>query len=413
MTTLLALILTALALAAIGYPLFARRGQTRLRSSGAALAEMEERYRSALADLQDLEADREIGNLSETDHGTLREQYRRRAAEVLREIDALHARETAVRVEFEREAARRRPSVSTGTLVAEPAKTQARGRSARLPVPVLVGTATAVLAIAGVVALYARAVSVQAAQSPLATLPIAHAHVVTNDETGGFWVGHHDGLLQSSDGRTWRQAGTAGDTMGVVATPDGAHWLALGHDVALVSTDLGASWSPLTHDLPGTDIHGAAAGRDWIYAYVVGFGVFRSGDGAQWVQTGVPIAQEVGALAVLSDGAGGDALFLAAGGTVLRSADGGRTWGAAAGAGNLALGGTVRGVAANPDGGALFAATTEGLYRSLSQGADWLRLPFRGSPAAVGAREARVAVVDQEGRFFLSTDGGATWVPSG
>jgi hypothetical protein len=270
----------------------------------------------------------------------------------------------------------------------------------------MVGSAAAAIALAGIALLYLRAVHSQAAQAPLATLTLAHAHTVAIDEGGEIWVGHHGGLLQSADGREWRNPGAAGDVMGMARA--GGRRLVLGHDFLVSAADGEAAWRPLSHDLPGTDVHGAQAIGGRIYAYVVGFGVFRSSNGERWEQLSGPLAQGVGALAALP-GQGGDFLFLAADGTVIRSPDGGRTWSSAAGAVSLAVTGSVRSIAADPERGALFAASSDGVFRSASAGADWVKLPFRGSAMAVGARGARVAVVDDQGAFFLSADGGATW----
>jgi photosystem II stability/assembly factor-like uncharacterized protein len=276
-----------------------------------------------------------------------------------------------------------------------------------LPAPVLVGAATAAVALAGIGLLYLHAAGLQAAQAPLATLPIAHAHTVLVDEAGTYWVGHHDGLLRSADGRSWRPVVPQGDIMAIVSDP--SRLLLFGHEVMLESTDGGASWTVASHDLPDADVHGAQRGILGIYAYVEGRGLFRSTDGRHWEQSSDPVAPGVGGLAVVPAADGGDAVFLAAAGTVLRTADGGRTWAAAAGAGNAALTGTVRSLAGDAGGGALYAATTDGLFRSTSRGADWVKLPFRGSLAAVGARGAQVAVVDDRGQFFRSRDGGGAW----
>jgi hypothetical protein len=192
---------------------------------------------------------------------------------------------------------------------------------------------------------------------------------------------------------------------------EGNSLLAFGHDVALESADGVSVWTALQHDLPGTDVHGAGRGALGFYAYVEGFGLFRSPDAHRWTQIGNPVAQSVSALAVLPGSGGSDILFLAAGGSVVRSPDGGRTWGAAAGAANAALTGAVRSIAAQGGAAAdaLYAATTDGLFRSTSRGADWIKLPFRGSAAAVGVYGLSLAVVDDRGQFFVSHDDGGTW----
>jgi photosystem II stability/assembly factor-like uncharacterized protein len=259
-----------------------------------------------------------------------------------------------------------------------------------------------------VVALYFRLSDVQARQAPVAALSLAHAHTALIDSAGDYWLGHHDGLLRSGDARAWRSAGLEGDVMAVVVSPDGSRRVALGRDVQAVSLDAGNTWTPLDHDLPGTDVRGAAIGGTGIWAYVVGSGVFRSQDGVHWQATGPPVAQDVSALAALP-AAGADIVFLAFGGGLVRSADGGRTWAPAAGAANLALSGLVRTVTADPARGLLYAGTTQGLFRSATSGAEWTKLPFVGSPAAIGARGDRLFVVDDRGHLYVSNDSGGTW----
>jgi photosystem II stability/assembly factor-like uncharacterized protein len=271
----------------------------------------------------------------------------------------------------------------------------------------LVGGIAALVAVGAIALLYARLVGTQAAQAPRAMLPIAHAHAVTIDPNGEFWVSHHDGLLRSTDGAAWRAQPMSGDVMALVG--DGNHRLALGHDVLSETNDGGASWHALATDLPGTDVHGAQQGSRGTYAYVVDYGLFSSADGSHWERLSDPLPQEVGALAVLQRDPNADIVYLAVGGSVLRTGDGGRTWSSAAGAANLALSGFVNSIAVDPVQGALYAGSTEGLFRSLAGGSDWARLPFRGSVVAVGARGDRIAVVDDRGQFFLSTDGGGSW----
>jgi photosystem II stability/assembly factor-like uncharacterized protein len=268
--------------------------------------------------------------------------------------------------------------------------------------------AVAVLAIG---LLYVRLLQQQGAQEPLSRLSLAHAHAVVIDAHGGYWVGHHGGLLSSTDGRSWRAVGVSGDVMAQVASaPEADRILAFGHNLLVESRDAGASWVPLDHDLPGTDVHGAQALGQVIYAYVVGSGVFRSSNGATWERVGPALSGGVSALAALPGEI--DVLFLAVDGGVLRSLDGGRTWGSAAGAGNMALPATVSSIAADIANGALYAAASSGLFRSTTLGSQWIQLPFRGTAAAVGAAGGHVGIVDDQGQFFLSRDGGITWAPA-
>jgi photosystem II stability/assembly factor-like uncharacterized protein len=359
------------------------------------------------------------------DYGVLRERYRQQAAEALRELSFRQEMSERLRAEFEvavaPPASRTPPSDAAGhvgpleqvspngsTPGRKPAGGATPSRHSRpVHLALLLGGLATVLAVAGVVALYTRAGESQMAQAPLSLLAIDHAHAITFEPSGGIWVAHHGGLLRSADGRSWNP-GPPGDVMAAVQL--GQRWLLFGHDVLLDSQDGGRTWSPLQHDLPGTDVHGADRGSSGAYAYVVGAGLFRSEDGERWVQVGRPLAREVAALAVLPGGEGGEWIVVAAGGTVLRSADGGLTWSAAGGAAGGALGGTVRAIAADREQRLLYAASSEGLYRSANGGADWVRLPYRGSAAAVGVGGGRLALVDDEGHFYLSTNGGASWV---
>lgn len=421
MSTAAVVVLVALVLGFVLHPLVGRRALRTSSSSASRRAELDERYRSALADLQDADADHEVGNLSDSDFEALRARHRERAAVTLRELDEYRSLRAEVRTQVNRE---------LGAHALTPALSQEERVPASLPLPlgeagggrdsgrrrvrarpalrspvVLIGLAAAV-AVAGVVALYLRAVGVQSGQAPLASLPVGHAHTVAILDDSEYWVGHHDGLLRSVDGRSWQALSPRVDVMGIASLPIGQ--LVAGHDVLLQSPDGGATWVPVVHDLPGTDIHGAQTSGAAVWAYVVDRGVFRSTDGARWEQTAGPLAEGVSALAVLPRG-GIDLLFLAAGGRLIRSPDAGRTWASASGAANLALNGIVRGVAAESARGTLYAATSEGVFRSATAGSDWTRLPFRGSAAAIGVRGDRVAVVDDGGRFFLSLDAGGTW----
>jgi photosystem II stability/assembly factor-like uncharacterized protein len=92
---------------------------------------------------------------------------------------------------------------------------------------------------------------------------------------------------------------------------------------------------------------------------------------------------------------------------IARSDDGGRTW--------QPLGtpfGQVASLAASADGGVLYAGTTDGLQRSTDVGTTWspTGLPNLALAIAIPIGDDEVvAVVDDETRFYRSSDGGTTW----
>ncbi len=414
MSSLLPLLLVAVALATTLYPLFARRlGAPWLVRTGR-LAQLQDRYQAALADLQDIELDREVGNLSDADYTPLRERYRHQAALLLRDLDA----EQALRTPVPSARSNQHPGPSTrngaarGGMVPSPFTGEGEGggeagrhQTSSLSWGLVLGTALAVMASVGVTGLYLRQVQQQAAQAPLAQLPITQPQGITIDDAG-YWVAYAGGLLHSNDGKTWQRAGVERAVSVLLVRGSGSR-LAIGRGLALESVDGGASWTPVATDLPTANVTGAQVLDDRDYAYVNGSGVFRSADGMHWAEIGPGVATPAGSLAVLR---GTEAvLFLVTNGSVVRSTDDGHTWAAAAGAGNLALNGFVESIAADPDRNALYAATDRGLFFSTVLGTQWIQLPFRGRGAAIAVEGDKLAVVDADGRFFLSRDGGATW----
>jgi len=416
LTAIAAIVLVAIGLAVISRPLFARSTRRRLEGVESRLAEVEERYRSALADIQDAQNDWEIGNLSEADYARFRYDGRRRAAEALREIAAFTERRAHIRREVERElAAMGRPTGVASAVVdhangrvpaASPRTTAASQRGGI--VYAVGGAAGVAAAIAGIVFIYAHARSIQAAQAPVGALPGLQVHAVVTDARGGFWVATQNGLLRSDDGRAWRPGGAAADISGI-ATRDGAPWLAVGRDVSLESDDGGATWVEITTDLPDGGIAGAGSGMDGAFAYVAGAGLYRTDDGAHWMLVAAPVNDPVTGLAILPGSQGGQAIYLAAGRSVIRSGDGGRTWASAAGAVNLAVTGVVRGVSADATRGALYAASSDGIFRTTRDGSEWEKLPFQGSVRAVAGRGDRLVAIDDDGHVFVSNSGGAAW----
>lgn len=82
----LVLFFLAVSLGAVAYPLLATpRLREDIRSGEA--EELAEEKDSALAAIRDLEFEHDVGNLSEEDFASLREDYSERAAKVLRRVD--------------------------------------------------------------------------------------------------------------------------------------------------------------------------------------------------------------------------------------------------------------------------------------------------------------------------------------
>lgn len=425
MIALLAFALLSIGLAIFGYPLLRRTSPTGRALRRDRLQQLTERYRNALADLQDAETDWQIGNLSPADYAAERERLRRAAAEALRGIaTATEARER-IRADLERAIAavtatsdgvRGQPmqpanGMAHGAAEASPLAQRRAARTHAVPLAPIVGVGAALVSVAGIIVLCLRLQDAQASPVALSALPVAHAHVITLGEGGSLIVGHHGGLLYSGDGRTWEELLAGGDVMGVVRGPGGRSLIALGHDVAFIRDTPDGLWRPLEHDLPGTDVHGAGEGVRGIYAYVENYGIFLSRDAVTWEMIGPPLREPVNGLAVLP-GPDTDDLFVVAGRAVLRTRDAGRTWAAASGAAGMALAGVPSAVAADVGTGALYAGTTDGLFRSLDRGSSWTQLPFRRPVAAIAARGERLTVVDTEGRLYLSRDGGGSWSDS-
>lgn len=243
-----------------------------------------------------------------------------------------------------------------------------------------------------------------------ARLDTADVHSLAFDPTdpGHLYFGHHGGLLESRDGgQSWQSTALSGaDAMNVRVSDEGLMQIA-GHDVFLESRDGGQTWQAVPNDLPGLDLHAFVTDpRDptHAWAYAVGHGLFETTDAGRHWELRIP--ENVGALTIFGEGGQPVLVGLTQVG-VGRSDDGGRTW--------QPLGrppGELASLAASADGGVLYAGTTDGLQRSTDGGVTWSAtgLPNVALTIAVpGGDENTVAVIDDETRFYRSSDGGATW----
>lgn len=279
---------------------------------------------------------------------------------------------------------------------------------------------------------------------------------IYRSENGSRWIPSSRGLrshyaerVALVPGRIY--VGTAGD---------GVHW----------STDGGRRWSKgldrrevygLTAD-PGDPLHVLAATND---------GLFQSRDGGRtWVERTLrhPVDGRINALSLAFDGPGG-LIWAGSWDWLHRSSDGGATWQAVAEVPGLAIEalavdpskpgtvyagcrpsigqpgperlfkttdggrtwlpllsprtGIVYDVAAEPGRGAIYAATYDGVQRSLDGGVSWARVTPRdkvgwravaadpGSPGTVYAAISRSYNIQPE--VYRSTDHGTTWTKVG
>jgi hypothetical protein len=236
-------------------------------------------------------------------------------------------------------------------------------------------------------------------------------------------------LFRSSDrGVTWTQAGSfTPASIGRLATPgtDPSILLAASGAGVLRSADSGKTWSVQSFNGIGVSVLGVAATQPLrVYAAVDGAGVFRSDDGASTfgsASQGFP-SMSANSLEVAPDAAdevvaGGnliDAQGVSTGaGAVLRSTDGGHTWDT-----REQDDGLVSAVHRCPsDPTVLYAATRQGVIRSVDRGVTW------GSPTSIGGRniddvaiagpgcDQLYAMAEGEG-VHVSSDGAATFGPA-
>ena len=242
-----------------------------------------------------------------------------------------------------------------------------------------------------------------------------HVHSLAVTADGGLLLGLHGGLYRSDDGERWSLAGLDGEDAMVVASGGaGDPMFVAGHEVLYRSDDDGETFTPLTPaDLPGMDIHGFAQGASdpqVVYAFVVGHGLFASGDaGATWERRASTdaIPPDVFGLAVVGEG---DEMVVMVGpeSGVHLSVDGGRSFQRVleTPSGAVAVDDT------SPD--LVWVLTAAGLARSEDAGVTWEIAStlegVDGQPVAITADGNLLWVVTEEPRsLYRSDDGGGSW----
>jgi photosystem II stability/assembly factor-like uncharacterized protein len=230
-----------------------------------------------------------------------------------------------------------------------------------------------------------------------------HSLLFSPSDSNVLFFGHHNGIMQSGDGgRTWKAAVNRPDFDAMIlaaspASPD-VVWMA-GHNVFFQSRDGGKTWAEARNDLPGLDLHAFAASPsdpNLLYAFAVGFGVFRSTDaGERWEPLGTAPPMTT-ALAV---GGTSGTLYVGAEQGVMISHDQGQSFTVASRVG----GGPVMALAAAPNSDIVYAGTSQGLYRSADGGQTWRKTEYEGQVAALAVPPTspeRVTLIDGKGRVF-------------
>ena len=238
--------------------------------------------------------------------------------------------------------------------------------------------------------------------------PDIHALSVLPDDERSLVFGSHAGLAISRDGGvSWSKVGGADvDAMSIAMPPGSRTAIIAGHDVFMRSDDGGASWRSVRSGLPGTDVHGFAAGArepNTFYAYVVGAGLLRSGDGGgSW--TSLPGAPPSTHSLTVARSSAGDVIFAVTAEGLRRSADAGRTWQAVP---------DVPAAYVSAAGDIVYAASGTNVFISTDAGASWRRRTFPPGRAALIApapsRPETIYVVTDRFEVHRSRDGGGTW----
>jgi photosystem II stability/assembly factor-like uncharacterized protein len=267
---------------------------------------------------------------------------------------------------------------------------------------------TGLIAVAAAILLFTR--SQPGTATPWATLGTADVHALAFDPSDlqHLYFGHHNGLLESTDGgRTWHASALSGADAMSVPIVNGERFQIAGHEVYLETADGGTTLLSVPNDLPGLDLHAFAvdpADADHVWAFAVGFGLYESTDAGRHWQQRQP--GNWGALTTYREGATTVLVGIGPEGLV-RSADGGATWTPLA-----YPGAPLAALAASRDGSVFYAATSTGLRRSTDGGATWSDTGFADQALAVAVAPddpMDVVLVDEGTRFYRSSDGGDSW----
>lgn len=238
-----------------------------------------------------------------------------------------------------------------------------------------------------------------------------HVHALRAADDGSLLLGLHGALWRSPDGLSWEELGLEGqDAMALGVAVEGQPLVVGGHDVLARSEDGGESFDMLAPpDLPSLDIHALAQAPSdprTVYAYVVGYGIYRSPDAGDTWEPGSPVGGEVpGDLAAMAvDPEDPQLVLVGSGGHgVFRSTDGAETFTQVTDWGTLGL--------AFAADGTVLAATFRGIDVSQDAGRTWDNATaagdLEGQPLAVAiGSDGTWWVMTEDPRVLYRDDGG-------
>jgi photosystem II stability/assembly factor-like uncharacterized protein len=243
-----------------------------------------------------------------------------------------------------------------------------------------------------------------------------HSLAFDPEDADLIYFGHHHGLKASHDGgRSWRDTNLQGvDAMQLampVSRPNRRY--VAGHEVFVVSDDGGATWQPQPNNLPNLDLHyfaGSLSDHDRLYAIPIGSVLWTSADGgATWTEAIMPPIPDTHPIGLAVSPDDSSTVYLARGGQIATSVDGGMTWRLSQGPEAMITSLAV----ANDSSETVYAGTNQGLMRRNAEGI-WQRLPiepdgFILAVAVSPVQPERIAILDEQGNLYRSDDGGQTW----
>jgi uncharacterized repeat protein (TIGR01451 family) len=270
-------------------------------------------------------------------------------------------------------------------------------------------------------------------------------------EAGGqfAWVGFHPSSVGAAvaipfTGRVIRRAGRDlnwddGETLNVARVyeaafdphdtdPASGTLLLATNEEPLLTEDAGISFAVRSQGLRGAEVRSLAVARDPDGTIYAAYGSGPAGVHKRTPSGWVPVdnaelkSRFLGGfgnpLSIAVDPNDPNTLFVASGGGLVQSFDGGAAWSTP----NPSLGGVARAIAIDPfNSQVAFAATTSGLYRTTNRGATWF--PLAGAPSGdfgtlaldsrtAGTLYAALSNPTIAPGLFKTANGGISWDPA-